>query len=119
MAKAPSTSFYIAKINSTTFLIIEDDIFGEQPYIYVKLYEKYIVITDTGCNAPRSKSLALTELRKYLETFPQELNNNESLNPGGKKEYVIICSHCHYDHILGIPQFLSATPIIVRSAATS
>jgi glyoxylase-like metal-dependent hydrolase (beta-lactamase superfamily II) len=24
--------------------------------------------------------------------------------------------HCHYDHILGIPQFLSAKPIIVASS---
>jgi glyoxylase-like metal-dependent hydrolase (beta-lactamase superfamily II) len=111
----PITSFTSGKVNASTFLIVEDDRYGEGPFIYVKLYEKHIVITDTGCNAPRSNKPSLTSLRKYLETYPLAINNGQCLNPNGKKEYVIICSHCHYDHILGIPQFLSAKPTIVCS----
>src|SRR6187402_1586853 len=103
---SPSTSFISRRVNSSTFLIIEDDDFGEQPHIYVKLYPDHLVITDTGCNTPRQKDRTLTSLRQYLETWPLSINGDECLNPKGKKRYIIICSHCHYDHILGIPQFL-------------
>lgn len=111
----PSTSFISSRVNSSTFLIIEDDSYGEQPYIYVKVYPDHLLITDTGCNSPRSKNRSLISLRQYLETFPLSWNNRQPLNPNGVKAYVILCSHCHYDHILGITQFLSAKPTIIAS----
>ena len=111
----PTTSFVSRRVNSSTFLICEDDYYGEQPYIYVKLYDDYLLITDTGCNSPRTKKQALTSLREYLETYPDPLNNQRCLNPGGTKQYIIVCTHCHYDHILGVPQFQSANPTIVAS----
>lgn len=111
----PVTSFVSRRVNSSTFVIVEDDMYGEQPYIYVKIYSHYLLITDTGCNSPRSKKPSLTSLREYLETYPLPLNEHQPLNPDGNKQYVIICSHCHYDHILGIPQFLEADPVIVAS----
>ncbi|KAH8679799.1 beta-lactamase-like protein [Tricladium varicosporioides] len=112
---SPSTSFICRRVNSTTFLIVEDDSYEEHPYIYVKIYPNHLLITDTGCNSPRYKEKPLTLLREYIETFPLAVNKGQSLNPGAVKSYVIICSHCHYDHILGIPQFLSARPDIVAS----
>jgi glyoxylase-like metal-dependent hydrolase (beta-lactamase superfamily II) len=112
---APTTSFVSRRVNSSTFVVVEDDSYGEQPYIYVKIYPHHLLITDTGCNSPRSKKPSLMSLRKYLETYPLPLNGDQSLNPNGNKQYIIICSHCHYDHILGIPQFLSADPVIVAS----
>ncbi|KAG0651700.1 hypothetical protein D0Z07_2088 [Hyphodiscus hymeniophilus] len=111
----PITSFISRRVNSSTFIVCEDDSFGEQPYIYVKAYEDHLLITDTGCNSPRSSRPSLTSLKEYLETYPVPLNDHRPLNPGGKKRYIIACSHCHYDHILGIPQFHSADPIIVAS----
>lgn len=111
---APSSSFATFKINSTTFLIIEDDKFEEKPFIYVKVYQNHLVVTDTGCDAPRI-SLKLTSLREYLETHPLSSNGHQCLNPRGQKKYIIICSHCHYDHILGIPHFLPANPMIIAS----
>jgi glyoxylase-like metal-dependent hydrolase (beta-lactamase superfamily II) len=111
----PSTSFVSRRVNASTFLIIEDDSYGEQPYIYAKIYSNHLIITDTGCNSPRSTEPSLTSLRQYVETYPLALNQGQPLNPYGKKHYIIICSHCHYDHILGIPQFLSAEPTIVAS----
>ena len=112
----PNTSFFHKKVNASTFLLIEDDFYDEQPHIYVRVYAEHLAIIDTGCNRPRSKEPSLTSLRKYLETYPLPSNNSQCLNPGGKKKYILICSHCHYDHILGIPQFLSAKPIIVASS---
>ncbi|EPE24533.1 Metallo-hydrolase/oxidoreductase [Glarea lozoyensis ATCC 20868] len=117
----PKTSFISKRINPSTFLIIEDDSYGEQPYIYVKLYPNHIFVTDTGCNSPRSSKPSLTSLREYIETIPLPDYDNKPLNSPGptQKQYVIICTHCHYDHILGIPQFLSATPppLIIASKA--
>lgn len=93
----PSTSFFCSRLNSSTFLIIEDDSFGEEPHIYVKVYREVLLISDTGCNSPRhQKNLTLASLRRYLETFPIPSNNKEPLNPDGKKDYLILCTHCHY-----------------------
>lgn len=111
----PSTSFISLRVNKSTFLVIEDDAYGEEPYIYVKFYPNHILVTDTGCNLPRQENRSLTSLRQYLETYPLAINGGKCLNPGGQKKYIIICSHCHYDHILGIPQFLDAEPTIIAS----
>ncbi|KAL5314801.1 hypothetical protein ACEPPN_017448 [Leptodophora sp. 'Broadleaf-Isolate-01'] len=111
----PSTSFISIRVNNSTFLVVEDDAYGEEPYIYVKLYPDHVLITDTGCNSPRQKHRSLTSLRQYLETHPLSIYGGKCLNPGGQKKYVILCSHCHYDHILGIPQFLETEPTIIAS----
>lgn len=111
-----TTSFVSRRVNPSTFLFIEDDRYGEQPHIYVKVYPNYLLITDTGSNMPRSKEASFTSLRQYLEAYPVPSNNNECLNEDNKKKYIIICSHCHSDHILGIPQFLSAKPLIIASS---
>jgi glyoxylase-like metal-dependent hydrolase (beta-lactamase superfamily II) len=57
-------------------------------------------------------------LREYLEHCPVSCNDDEPLNPGGARQYTIICTHCHYDHIGGISQFLlGGTTDIIASAA--
>ena len=110
------SSFKLKFINPTTALILEDDSYFEQPLIYVKIYPDFLIITDTGTNSPREKQSSSTSLslRRYLETVPVQHpaphGKYEPLNAGGKKRYVIICTHAHYDHILGIPAFLDATP---------
>lgn len=112
----PTTSFFSTRVNSSTFLVIEDDSFGEHPHIYIKCYPEHILLTDTGCNSPRQKGLSITVLKEYLETVPIACYNNEPLNLEGRKPYIIICSHCHFDHILGISQFLDNEPVIVSSS---
>lgn len=49
-----SSSFSSQKINSTTFLLIEDDAFSEHPFIYIKIHPKVplVIISDTGCDEP-------------------------------------------------------------------
>ncbi|PQE21770.1 Metallo-beta-lactamase domain-containing 2 protein [Rutstroemia sp. NJR-2017a WRK4] len=115
MSSLPTTSFVSRRVNPSTFVVSEDDDFGEQPYIYIKIYAKFIVVTDSGCNKPRNKDVQISSLRQYIEEYPIASNSNASLNPGGEKAYIIICSHCHYDHILGLPQFLSSNPTIIAS----
>ncbi|KAK4539410.1 hypothetical protein LTR36_010973 [Oleoguttula mirabilis] len=142
-----STSFTTRRINPTTFLIREDDAYGEHPFIYVKVHPRapVIVVCDTGCDepseahkydptstrehshgefkaSPKLTSLLLQDryihLRHYLEHYALSANNNEPLNPGGKRKYIIICTHCHFDHTGGLMHFLAGgTTEIVASAA--
>jgi glyoxylase-like metal-dependent hydrolase (beta-lactamase superfamily II) len=110
ISSSQSTSFITKRINPTTYLIIEDDSYSEQPHIYIKIYPNHLLLTDTGCNSSRTPNLTITSLRQHLETFPLPQNNNRPLNPHGLKRYIIICTHCHYDHILGLSPFLSSKP---------
>lgn len=118
----PSSSFTTTKLNSTTYLIQEHDAYSENPFIYVKLHPKLpiIILSDTGCDEPSSqhKHAQYTHLRDYIENFPLPSNNHQPLNPGSRLKYYIICTHCHYDHIGGISQFLAGgTTQIIASAA--
>lgn len=68
--------------------------------------------------------MSITHLRDYLETVPIASNDNQPLNPqSNRRNYLIICTHCHYDHIGGIAQFTpkkghkGSVPIIVASAS--
>ncbi|TKA74056.1 hypothetical protein B0A55_05779 [Friedmanniomyces simplex] len=117
-----TSSFSTERINATTFVIREDDAFKEHPLIYAKLHPKVpvIVLSDTGSDEPSEehKNDKYIHLRAHLEHCPIPDNSNQPLNPRGKLKYIIICTHCHYDHTLGIPQFLrGGTTEIVASAA--
>ncbi|KXJ90074.1 beta-lactamase-like protein [Microdochium bolleyi] len=102
--------FTSQRVNDSTFVIIEEDKWYEIPYIYVKVYPSLLVLVDTGCGgAAKNPAAGLTSLREYIETVSLRENGDEPLNRGGAKEYVIICTHCHFDHIGGIAQFPDAT----------
>ena len=115
-----STSFTAKRINATTFVIIEDDSWGEQPHIYAVLHPTLpvLILSDTGCDSPREKATPfltnlipvepVTRLREFCETVPVGEYSGRPLNPGpDRREYLIICTHCHYDHVGGIEQFSS------------
>jgi glyoxylase-like metal-dependent hydrolase (beta-lactamase superfamily II) len=107
----PAKYFTINRLNSTTHVIQEHDVFHESPLIYVKHIRgpvPIILICDTGCGTThRSGGLngPLHNLRSFIETYPVPSNSDKPLNPDGRLPYLILCTHCHYDHILGIPQF--------------
>ena len=56
-----------------------------------------------------------SDLRKYLETVPIQDNGGKELNEGGALKYVVTQTHCHYDHILGVEDFASDSPILASS----
>ncbi len=104
---APQTCFTCKRLNPSTFLIIEADKYGELPFIYAKIYTSppLLVLSDVGCGTTScATSVAQTSLRQYLESYPTPSNDGQPLN-AQKAPYLIICTHCHYDHIGGIEQF--------------
>ncbi|KAJ5995848.1 hypothetical protein N7481_002825 [Penicillium waksmanii] len=106
-ANPGSTCFTASRLNDTTFQIVEDDKFLEMPIIYAKVYPSVLVLLDTGCGgAARDPSVELRSLRSFLETVPVKDNSEAPLNSGGEREYLVICTHCHFDHIGGIEQFV-------------
>lgn len=103
-----TTCFSTARLNATTFAVREEDFYHDCPLIYVKIFSEppLLVLSDTGSGGHGlSPSIKITSLRTYLETFPISSNSDKPLNPSGTLPYLIICTHCHNDHILGIPDF--------------
>lgn len=100
LPKPGSTCFTASRLNSTTFQIVEDDKFLEMPIIYAKVYPSVFVLMDTGCGgAARDPRVELRSLRRFLETVPVKDNGGAPLNSAGEREYLVICTHCHFDHI--------------------
>ncbi|KAK5110538.1 hypothetical protein LTR62_005730 [Meristemomyces frigidus] len=116
-------SFTTTRISPTTWVIQEDDAFREHPLIYVKLYPEIpvVVLCDTGTDAPTEENKkvvgASTHLRAYLENTPINSNTDRPLNPD-KHPYLIMQTHCHYDHTGGMAQFLrGGTTVFLASGA--
>ncbi|KIW00249.1 uncharacterized protein PV09_08140 [Verruconis gallopava] len=112
----PSTCFTCTRLNSTTFRIVEEDRFGEYPFIYVKVTPRALVLIDTGCGGEaKEPRVELKRLRDFLEVYPVEENGDAPLNEGASKDYVVICTHCHFDHIGACEQFTDARSCIWAS----
>ncbi|KAH0543540.1 hypothetical protein FGG08_002101 [Glutinoglossum americanum] len=126
-ASLPTTCFTCTRLNPTTFRICEDDQWDQLPFVYAKIYDSpaLLVLIDTGCGgAARDDRVSLKSLREFIETYPVEANGWEPLNARdhegkAKREYLIICTHCHYDHIGGIAQFTDTPSTRVVSSSLS
>ena len=96
-------AFKADRLTPTVFIINEhSDIYDEKPLIYTKLVSSAntIVILDTGCGgATNDAGIEVKSLREFIETVPVEDNDNRPLNPDGSMRYLVVLSHCHYDHI--------------------
>jgi len=114
--------FTCSRVNSTTFVIHEDDKYEEHPFIYVKIYinPPLVVLSDTGC-AGGSEQTHSSNLRDFIETYPLPSNDGKPLNPRDSdghpsRKYTIFSTHCHYDHILGLTHFPTSMTTIVASS---
>ena len=117
-----SSYFVCTSINKSTFVIHEKDKFDEHPFIYAKVYNDIpvLVISDTGCGGGVGNYPHSSDLKDFLETYPVPSNSGKPLNPRdtdglSSKIYMIICTHCHYDHILGLKHFKDSSTNIVAS----
>lgn len=99
--RSKTAAFTVHKLASSLFRIVEtDDVYSEHPFIYVKFLPGILVIVDTGCGGRTTKpDIEVTRLREFIETWPVPELGGEPLNPGGQRSYIIVCTHCHYDHI--------------------
>lgn len=97
------SAFKATRLTPSTFLIIEhDDIYHEHPYIYAKVVPSAnsLLLFDTGCGgASNDPEVEVTELREFLESVGVDDNEGRPLNEGGRMAYMVVLSHCHYDHI--------------------
>ncbi|KAI0768052.1 beta-lactamase-like protein [Trametes elegans] len=109
-------AFTARRLTPTTFLLVEvNDVYNEHPFIYAKLVPgaRTVLLLDTGCGgATCSPDASFTRLRDFFEGAPVEDNGGQPLNEGGMLRYVVVLSHCHYDHILGVEQFAHDSPIL-------
>lgn len=114
-----SQYFTCSRLNATTFVVHENDKYGEHPFIYVKIYDtpRLAVISDTGCGGGDRGREHYHDLKDYIETFPAATNEGKPLNPlEAGRGYLIICTHCHYDHILGLRHFPTTSTRILASS---
>ncbi len=118
-ASSGAPYFTCTRLNGSTFRIVEDDSFGEAPFIYVKVNLSTIVVIDTGCgpDAAADPKTPLTSLREFIERCPIPENGSVPLSPEGAKPYSVMCTHCHYDHI-GACGLLRADFMHANAAAT-
>jgi glyoxylase-like metal-dependent hydrolase (beta-lactamase superfamily II) len=78
------------------------DTYNESPLIYAKICTEIstIVIIDTGCGgATDDPDIDLKSLRTFIETVAVADNGGRPMNEQGKMGYIVVLSHCHYDHI--------------------
>ncbi|UPX14316.1 uncharacterized protein EKO05_0004804 [Ascochyta rabiei] len=103
--------FTIRQLNQTTYLVRERDRFGEYPHIYVKKHTEtlpdgqrasVLIVNDTGCGTSTRNHTTTTSQDWNIRTFI-----DHHLNPNRDDIlYLVILSHCHYDHILGLEPLL-------------
>ncbi|KAM0712013.1 hypothetical protein Q7P37_011107 [Cladosporium fusiforme] len=105
------TIFYCSKLNDSTHLVVQKDEYYEYPFIYVKVYptQSLAVVIDTGCGAHKGEDDGPSPpLKSFI--MANVLNSNQN-----GFEFLIICTHCHYDHIGGIEAFSTSGAKIVAS----
>lgn len=110
--------YYADPINDSTYRIINHDSYIQYPFIYVKLYPDLplAVVVDTGVGAQNgAEGTQAQELKDFIETeiLPR---HRVPCKAGHGYEYLVFCTHCHFDHIGGIEPFSDAGAEIVASS---
>ncbi len=112
--------------HARTYLIREKDAYGEYPNIYTKLQLEdngeqaaAIILSDsgTGLDVPNEQDTIPSGLLNDRNTLrrsrlPARWNIATflelTLNPEHSSPYIVMTTHCHYDHICGIQHLLDA-----------
>lgn len=103
LSNETTSAFQASRLTPSAFLIKEyNDIYDEHPHIYVKVVPSAntILVIDTGCGgASNDPDVKVRNLREFIETIGVDDNEGKPLNKGGAMKYVVVTTHCHYDHI--------------------
>lgn len=108
--------------SSSTYLIRERDKYGEYPNVYAKVYFKLptrlptlIILSDSGTGLDTKNDMTLhydAGNHPQDSQLPSSWNIatflRSTLNPGHAAPYIVLTTHCHYDHICGIQHLLDA-----------
>lgn len=103
--------YFSSKLNATTHLIVHNDKYSEFPFIYVKLYpeQSLALVIDTGCGAHNGRDDGPgLELKDYIHG---NILSGEQAN----FDFLVVCTHCHFDHIGDIEAFAKSGAAIVAS----
>ncbi len=110
--------YYADPINDSTYLVINHDSYVEYPFMYVKLYPELplALVVDTGVGAQNgAEGTQAQEFKSFIEAeiLPK---HPISCKEGEEYEYLVFCTHCHFDHIGGIEAFSDGGAQIVASS---
>eukprot|EP00755_Sulcionema_specki_P015240 Sspe_Gene.58810::Locus_32291_Transcript_1_1_Confidence_1.000_Length_825::g.58810::m.58810 len=97
-------SFTHEPLGEGLWKVVQEDRFGQYPFLYVLHGKDKVIVIDTGCPLDTGK----TQYVEYLDTH---------LNPA-KLPYTVICTHVHFDHVGGNRGFAGA-PILMGGGAKS
>lgn len=102
--------------SSRTFVIRENDRFGEYPNIFVKCQYvvssdtlRAVVLSDSGTGLNQQSTSQLTRPRRFHgATWNIASVLAHTINPEHAAPYIVVTTHCHFDHICGIQSLLDA-----------
>ena len=80
-------SFTEERISERVWKIVEDDPYGQYPFIYVIQGVDKVILIDTGCGGNRGGV--------NLKNFISSRINHQQL------PFLVVCTHVHFDHVGG------------------
>lgn len=122
-SKISTFVFEVLDDSNKIYKIVEEDAFGQYPFMYIIDCAKKVIVIDTGCGGgPISSSgIELESITTISSTIP--VNDNETndlfeyicfkLGERGSssvrtKGFLVICTHSHFDHIGGNFRFIGS-----------
>ncbi|KAJ5108701.1 hypothetical protein N7456_005376 [Penicillium angulare] len=111
-----SCPFHVRRLNESIYVFREHDNYGQFPNIYAKICSisgtngsptSVIVLSDAGCATSIKNPEYDLDTSKDPEIKTPKYWNiytvlKHTINPTGQIPYLVITTHCHFDHILGI-----------------
>ena len=86
-------AFNVERLSEVTYKLVQDDGYGQYPFLYAIVGSDKVVLIDTG--------VGKGGLRQLLDS---------QINPGGLP-YLVICTHIHFGPVSSSLIFLAATQL--------